>query len=248
MRLCSCCSRRAPIRALVRPVRAFRRRRSLPAAGTPRRCGRCWYRPPSPPPSGRGPDANAPKASGAAAGGGAGVLSPLHAAAEGGWPEAVAALLDAGADIEELAPMPGNPGAREQPSSALLRACGAGHHAVVAALASRGADVDFERQDGLTPLLLAASRGNEMVVRALVGAGADVNRAQRGTGMTPILVAASRGDAGVLGALIEAGADVNAAQRRTGLTPLAAATRRGNAEAAEALVAAGAAWGEGGEL
>ena len=95
---------------------------------------------------------------------GAPKIPPLHRVAASGTPAVVAALLNAGADLEAR----NNVG-----STPLHRVAASGTPAVVAALLDAGADVKKRNTEGWTPLHMAAARGTPALVEALLDAGAD---------------------------------------------------------------------------
>ena len=90
--------------------------------------------------------------------------TPLHWAAAGGIPEIVAALLDAGADLE----------ARTRDGwTPLHLAAEHGTPETVATLLDAGADLEARTGDGKTPLHRAAEDGTPETVATLLDAGAD---------------------------------------------------------------------------
>jgi ankyrin repeat protein len=95
-------------------------------------------------------------------------FTPLHLAAFFGRPEAVAVLLDAGADVEA-----------EATNSFLTRvrplhsAAAGGHLECCRLLVAAGADVNAEQGGGGTPLAAARQNGDDALVALLVEAGAD---------------------------------------------------------------------------
>jgi ankyrin repeat protein len=93
--------------------------------------------------------------------------------------------------------------------TALHRAAGSGHEAVVRLLLEKGADVKARDSYGRTALHWAASSGHEAVVRLLLEKGADV-KARDSDGGTALHRAASRGQEAVVRLLLEKGADVKA--------------------------------------
>lgn len=94
-----------------------------------------------------------------------------EAALRRGDVEALAALLDAGADVDAL---------DGHGQTALMRAAHAGRLDVVQVLIARGADLNRSAKYHLTALMLAALGNHESVVGALLEAGADP--AVRGSG------------------------------------------------------------------
>ena len=111
-------------------------------------------------------------------------IGPLMVAARAGHLEAVAALLDAGADVDAKVIGLGE--------TALHRAAGAGRLAVVDLLIQRGASANAEADDGSIPLHSAAKRGHGQVAKALCGAGGAFDHADL-LGGTPLMRAADSG-------------------------------------------------------
>lgn len=122
---------------------------------------------------------------------------PLHDAAKSGDLVALAALLDAGTDIEE----------QDKGATPLVVAVRSGHADAAEILIKRGADVNKESALGL-PLTAAVLTASPGLVRLLVANGADPNAAARGERMLHFAVASNCLDC--VKALVEAGADVNA--------------------------------------
>lgn len=109
-------------------------------------------------------------------------LSDIHGAAAAGETDAVARLLDGGADVN----------ARDwNERTALMLAASRGREETLRLLLDRGADVNATNKIGWTALHFAAAAGNEAVVRALVEKGADLGSAN-GKGETPAAVARSK--------------------------------------------------------
>jgi ankyrin repeat protein len=88
-----------------------------------------------------------------------------------------------------------------------------GDEAAVAALISRGADVETKDREGLTCLMIAANRGLVGVMQVLLELGADFNAASRvgglWTGFTPLMAACcdSAGTVAPVELLLRSGAD-----------------------------------------
>ena len=182
--------------------------------------------------------------------------TPLFRAAENGHGAVVAALLDAGAKVNQ----PGKRGhtplfcAVENGHGAVFKAllgAGAdlgndaslylrmaikkGHGAVVAALLNAGADLG---SISYSHLHIAAENGHRSVVAALLDNGADVNRKVLDGG-TALRWAAIKGHEGVVAELLDAGAAVDLADEH-GNTPLSYAAKHGYDGVVKQLIEAGA--------
>ncbi len=81
-----------------------------------------------------------------------------------------------------------------------------------------GANVNWQSEDGQTPLHWAAWCGNEKISRMLIDAGANVNMQDK-DGRTPLHTATYYGEIEIARMLIDAGANVNM-QDKDGRTPL----------------------------
>ena len=102
---------------------------------------------------------------------------------------------------------------------------------------NHGADVNYAREDGTTPLHLAAkSRGDSAasLVNFLIEKGAYVN-AKDNDGYTPLLLAANMANPKPIKKLIEHGADVNASTKK-GETSLHMAAKWGYEEDEEEII------------
>lgn len=133
----------------------------------------------------------------------------LPAAAIVGDADAVRRLLDLGFPVD-------TPDA--QGCSALLRAAGGGHVAVVEQLLARGADPQRAAHTGATPLSAAVSMRQGEIVERLLHAGADLEHRLPGE-VTVLMLAAALGLPDVCERLLTAGANVQAGDAQ-GLTPL----------------------------
>lgn len=154
--------------------------------------------------------------------------SDLAAAASVGDLDAVERLLALGLPLD---------GEDAQGATALIRAAGSGHAALVVRLLELGADPAHAAHSGIHCLAAAVSAQREAVVRTLLnhGIAADTRMAGGGTALT---VAAALGQPRIAEALLEAGADPNAADD-LGTAPLHAAAQyafdRGDATTARGL-------------
>ncbi|HJW44897.1 MAG TPA: ankyrin repeat domain-containing protein, partial [Lysobacter sp.] len=130
---------------------------------------------------------------------------PLHAqdvpaAAIVGDADAVRRLLDLGLPVDA---------ADSQGCSALLRAAGGGHRAVVDLLLTRGADPQLAANSGATPLSAAVSMRHVDIVDRLIASGASLEQRLPGD-LTVLMVACALGLPDMAARLLAAGADVQA--------------------------------------
>jgi len=168
----------------------------------------------------------------------------LGIAAVYGHRDVVAALLNAGADIN----------ATDLNGTALHRAAANGNVDIVKLLIEKKADVNTKmpsgRHKGATPLFDAARSGSAEVVRLLLAGGAVVD-APTENGVTPLMVASMEGHTAVIDALAGSGAFVDATSKPIneftrmttwtgGWTPLMLSVLRQKHEAQMALIAHGA--------
>ena len=133
----------------------------------------------------------------------------VPAAAIVGDADAVRRLLDLGLPVDA---------ADSQGCSALLRAAGGGHRAVVDLLLARGADPQLAANSGATPLSAAVSMRHSEVVDRLIAAGVSLEQRLPGD-LTVLMVACALGLPDMAARLLSAGGDVRAtdAQGRTAL-------------------------------
>jgi ankyrin repeat protein len=133
----------------------------------------------------------------------------VPAAAIVGDADAVRRLLDLGLPVDA---------ADSQGCSALLRAAGGGHRAVVDLLLARGADPQLAANSGATPLSAAVSMRHVEVVDRLIAAGVSLEQRLPGE-LTVLMVACALGLPDMAARLLSAGANVHAtdAQGRTAL-------------------------------
>ena len=163
---------------------------------------------------------------------------PISDAARSGDTDTVVALLDGGADVNELTM-----------ATPLHFAAMNGHADTVAALISRGADLEAETSALGRPIHAAARLGSAETVEKLLEAGADPNTLTE-DGRTPLVLAIIDANAAKARLLIEAGADVDVEivnERNAGeivgygrQTALHIAHRVGNEQIVELLTTAGA--------
>ncbi|MGV8941164.1 MAG: ankyrin repeat domain-containing protein [Lysobacter sp.] len=135
--------------------------------------------------------------------------SDVPAAAMVGDADAVRRLLDLGLPVDAL---------DHQGCSALLRAAGGGHLAVVDLLLARHADPTQAAGSGATPLSAAVSMRHVDIVDRLLVAGADIEQ-RLPDDLTVLMVASALGLPDLAARLLGAGADARAvdAQGRTAL-------------------------------
>ncbi|MGY4517466.1 ankyrin repeat domain-containing protein [Lysobacter sp. HA18] len=160
----------------------------------------------------------------------------VPAAAMAGDDDAVRRLLDLELPVDAV---------DRQGCSALLRAAGGGHRAVVELLLQRGADPGLAAQSGATPLSAAVSMRHIDIVDRLVASRVSLEQRLPGD-LTVLMVASALGLPDLAMRLISAGADVHAVdgQGRNALhcAALYAFTSRDRARVAallDALVLAG---------
>ena len=137
------------------------------------------------------------------------LANDVPAAAIVGDADAVRRLLDLGLPVDA---------ADNQGCTALLRAAGGGHRAVVDLLLARGGDPQLASQSGATPLSAAVSMRHGDIVDRLIVAGASLEQRLPGE-LTVLMVACALGLPDLAARLLAAGADVHAsdAQGRTAL-------------------------------
>ncbi|MGJ4802815.1 ankyrin repeat domain-containing protein [Luteimonas sp. SDU82] len=139
------------------------------------------------------------------------VLQPadVPAAAMAGDADAVRRLIDLGLPVDSVDP---------QGCTALLRACGGGHRAVVELLLARGANPQHVAHTGATPLSAAVSMRQGELVERLLAAGARLEQRLPGE-VTVLMLSSALGLPDLCAKLMTAGANVHATDAQ-GLTPL----------------------------
>ena len=142
--------------------------------------------------------------------------SDVPAAAIIGDADAVRRLLDLGLPVDAV---------DSQGCSALLRAAGGGHRALVDLLLARGADPALAANTGATPLSAAVSMRQTEIVDRLLESGAGLEQRLPGE-VTVLMLAAALGLPELVARLLQAGADLHATDAQ-GLTPLHCATLYG---------------------
>lgn len=158
---------------------------------------------------------------------------PIHDAARSGDVPAIAAAIDAGADVN----------AGDGTATPLHYAVASGNEQAVKLLLANGAKVDARSIWG-PPLLVAALHGNAAMLKLLLGRATDSNLANktdpniRFRSKTALHIASQKGCLDCVVALVEAGADVNA-QMSSGDTPLHLAKIGKHLDVAEYLLAHG---------
>jgi len=188
--------------------------------------------------------------------------TPLHEASNRGHAEAIAALVEGGAIVDQaiqsngktsltIASEWGHTGAVKvllaagasvkrtgnNGRTALMCACRNGHRDVAGLLLGRGADVGQARPDGWTAMMYA-SDGHRDVVELLLDRGADVGQAKPDGG-TVLMLACYNGHRDVVELILDRGADVGQA-RKDGVTALMLACHAGHRDVAELLLDRGA--------
>lgn len=125
--------------------------------------------------------------------------TPLHLAARyNRSTEVIAALVEAGADIEAQ---------NKDGATPLARAVENGSDSgdIVGELLALGADVHTQDSTGKTPLhIAAAGNPNRQVIEVLLAAGADIQTRERLSGWTPLHTAARHNNAAVVEILLDA--------------------------------------------
>ena len=124
----------------------------------------------------------------------------VPAAATAGDVDAVRRLVDLGFAVDSV---------DAQGCTALLRAAGGGHLAVVDLLLARNADPQHASASGATPLSAAVSMRQMDIVSALLDAGAQLEHRLPG-GVTVLMLASALGLPDIVARLLSAGADVHA--------------------------------------
>jgi len=156
-------------------------------------------------------------------------VSPLfHAAARGRISE-VRAMLEAGADPNEVSIGDGAP---------LFAAIRAGRRDVFDLLMQYGADPNLPVSGDGSPMIAAARNGQLEMLQLMLSSGASLDAGVEGDG-NPLIAAVQAGDRNMVEFLLEAGAEVDAYVWGDE-TPMVAAAQKGDVRMAELLAEAGA--------
>jgi ankyrin repeat protein len=143
---------------------------------------------------------------------------------------AVAMLLEAGADVEQEA--------ADGATALFFAAQESKGMECVRRLLKAGADPKRARHDGATALFFPSERGDVEMVACLLEHGADASPSANARGMTPIDQACSHGRLECVRLLLRSGAAADGIDR-AGRTPLMNACAAGHVSCAEALISAG---------
>ena len=158
--------------------------------------------------------------------------SPVADAAMRGDVEAVRALLQKGADVNE---------AQGDGMTALHWAADRGSLEIAEMLITAGANVMASTRIGdYTPLHVASRAGSAPVVEALLEAGSNMDAVTTNSGVTPLHLAAESGDPDAIRVLAAHGADMNAREGEWDQTPLIFAAAGNRPEGIRTLVELGA--------
>ncbi len=161
-----------------------------------------------------------------------GPRAPVADAAMRGDADAVRALIQSGADVNE---------SQGDGMTALHWAAENGDAALAKLLLKAGARVDVvTRLGSYTPLHLASRNGHGDVVVALLDAGADAMALTSTGSVTPLHFAAAAGNVEAVKALLARGAQVDARETQWGQTPLMFAAAGDRVDAIRVLLDAGA--------
>jgi len=94
------------------------------------------------------------------------------------------------------------------PNEYLFNSCDNGNENSIRYFVERGADINKENINGLTPYHFSCENENENIVRYLVKHGADINK-ENEYGFTPIHYACRNGNKNLFRYLVEYGVDIN---------------------------------------
>ena len=188
--------------------------------------------------------------------------TPLHEASNRGHAEAVTALVEGGAVVDQVTVKNGKTPlilasemghkeavnvlldagafierAGDNEMTALNSACGNGHRDVAELLLDRGADVGQAKQDGVTALMGPCLNGHRAVAELLLDRGANVGQARK-DGMTALMMACYGGHRDVAELLLDRGSVVGQADKY-GWTALMIARHAKRGDVVELLLSRG---------
>lgn len=126
-------------------------------------------------------------------------FSPLIVACQRGDPSVVAALLDAGAEVNRTTASGISP---------LALCAGNSNMAMVKRLLELGAKLDASDDTGQSPLMWAAAKGQVDTIKLLLARGADVNQISQ-AGFTPLFFAIKSGNPQAPVAVLEGGGNAD---------------------------------------
>ena len=139
--------------------------------------------------------------------------------------EAIKALVDSGADLEDECYLHG--------ATALGLAVEGKRYDIIRTLLNAGANVNAQSYNRATPLITAAAEGDIETARILLDAGADINICNMHN-KSPLFAAAQYGHSGIVKLLLDAGADVNIRDFQD-KTALEHASEKGHTDIAEMI-------------
>ena len=122
-------------------------------------------------------------------------------------------------------------------SIALLAAIEGKHKGIATLLVDIGADVNYTRNSGTTPLIMATCSQYVKGVKLLLDKGANVNKTDN-RGYTALLYAAQSGNAYLVEVLLKSGSDPNKGNT-SGITPVQAAVENSFNKCLELLILSG---------
>lgn len=158
------------------------------------------------------------------------LVSPLYRAAQGGYNDIIAVLVERGARVNDLNTTVGY--------QAIHVATSSGHLSTVQLLVGLGASPQARSLQGLEPLHWAATRGRLIIAQWLVEQGASVHAQAKNKG-TALQLAAQFGHKEMVEWLVGQGADINIVNSQ-GNTALLDALIAGNRDIAQWLIEQGA--------
>ncbi|XP_064389815.1 uncharacterized protein LOC135337765 isoform X3 [Halichondria panicea] len=133
-----------------------------------------------------------------------------------------------------------HPVAIDQDENTLITACEKGDIKTVILLIDKGANVDENNMDGMTPLYVACENSHTEIAQLLIDKGADVNRRNKlQERNTPLYVACEKGHTKTAQILIDRGACVKWWNMEWN-TPLHVTCENGHTETAQLLIDSGA--------